>query len=53
VLPRIAHLLSPRHEPVVQLGKAGDAVGFGLAEESFADEAIEPLLFAAALGLSG
>jgi len=46
-------LLGPGHEPVVQLGEAGDAVGFGLAEEPFADEAVEALLLAAAFRLSG
>ena len=30
VLTRIAHLLSPGEEPIVQLREAGDAVRFGL-----------------------
>jgi len=53
VQPGVAHLLGPGQEPIVQLGEAGDAVRFGLGEEAFADEAIEALLLAAALRLSG
>lgn len=47
VLARIAELLSPCHEALVQLGEAGDTVGFGLAEEPSADKTVEPLLLAA------
>jgi len=49
----VAHLLGPGQETIVQLGEAGDAVRLGLGEEAFADEAIEALLLAAPLGLSG
>src|SRR5437870_8157114 len=49
----VAHLLGPGQEPIVQLGEAGDAVRLGLREKTFADEAIEALLLAAALGRVG
>ena len=52
VLTRVAHLLGPGQEAIVQLAEAGDAVRLGLGQEPFADEAIEPLLLAAALGRS-
>ena len=48
---RVLHyLLGPGQETIVQLGEAGNAVRLGLREEAFANEAIEPLLLAAALG---
>jgi hypothetical protein len=50
VLARVAHLLGPGQESIVQLGEAGDAVRLGLGEKTFADEAIEALLLAAPLG---
>jgi hypothetical protein len=46
---RVAHLLSPGHEPIIQLLEGGDALGFGLEQEPFADVAAEPLLFSATL----
>ena len=50
VLTRIADLLRPREETIVQLGEAGDAVGFGFGQEPFADKSVEPLELAAAFG---
>jgi hypothetical protein len=50
VLARVAHLLGPGQESIVQLGEAGDAVRLGLGEKTFADEAIEALQLAAPLG---
>jgi hypothetical protein len=50
VLTRIAHLLSPGEEPVIRLGEAGDAARFGIGQEAFANEPVEPLELTAALG---
>ena len=47
---RVAHLLGPGQEAIVELGVAGDAVRLGFEQEAFTDEAIEPLLFATPLG---
>ena len=50
---RVAHLLSPGHEAIIQLLEVGDALGLGLEQEPFADLPPQPFLFSAALGLSG
>ena len=37
---RVLHtLLGPGHEAIVELGEAGDALGFGLEQEALTDEA--------------
>jgi hypothetical protein len=33
----VAHLLSPRYEAIIQLLEAGDALGFCLEQEPFAN----------------
>ncbi len=49
----VADLLGPGREEVVQLLQARDAAMARLGEEGFADVAVEPLLLAPALWLSG
>ena len=51
VLARVAHLLGPRHEAIVELLETADALGFGLEQEPLADVAPQSLLLAAALRL--
>ena len=46
----VAHLLGPGGEAVVQFVQGGDAGGLGLKQEPLADDAVESLLLAAALG---
>jgi len=53
VYARIAHLLSPGHEAIIQLLEAGDAPGLGLEQEPLANVPAQPFLFSATLGLSG
>jgi hypothetical protein len=50
---RIAHLLHPGQEAIVELGEAGDAMCFGLEQKALADERIELFDLAPALRLSG
>jgi len=46
---RVAYLFGPGHEAIVELLKAGDALGFGLEQEPLSNIAAEPLLFSASL----
>ena len=50
MLTRVADLLGPGQEAIVELGEAGDPVRLGFSQEAFTNETIEPLLFAAPLG---
>jgi hypothetical protein len=49
----VAHLLGAHRKAIVEPLEAGDALGLGLSEKGLANEAIEALLFATALGISG
>jgi hypothetical protein len=53
VLARVADLLGPGQEAIVQFAEAGNAVRLGFAQEPLTNEAVEPLLLATTLGLSG
>ena len=46
---RVADLLSPGHEAIVELLEAGDALGLGLEQEPLADVPSQPFLFSATL----
>ena len=50
---RVAHLLGPGREAIVELLEAGDALSLGLEQEPLSNVAAEPLLFSSALRLSG
>jgi hypothetical protein len=49
----VADLLGPGGEAVVELVQAVDAGLLGLEQEALADQAVESLLLAPALGLTG
>jgi hypothetical protein len=53
VYPRVAHLLGPGRETIIELLEAGDALGLGLEQKPLANVAAETLLFSASLRLSG
>src|SRR5712692_2562205 len=46
---RVAHLLGPGHEAIVELLEAGNALGLGLEQEPLSDVAAKPFLFSATL----
>ena len=46
---RVAHLLGPCHEAIVELLEAGDALGLGLEQKPLSNVPSQPFLFAAAL----
>jgi len=49
----VADLLGPGGEAVVELVQRGGPCLLGLDQEPLADEPVEPLLLASALGLTG
>jgi hypothetical protein len=53
VHPGVGDLLGPGGEGVVELGEALDVGGLGLGQEALADVAVEALLLATALRLTG
>ena len=46
---RVAYLLNPGREAIIQILEGGDALGLGLEQEPLADVAAQPLLFSATL----
>src|SRR6266851_1022012 len=46
---RVAYLLGPGHEAIVELLEAGDALGLGLEQEPLPNVPSQPFLFAATL----
>jgi len=49
----VEHGLGPRVEAVVEDVEGFDAGGFGFQQEALADDPVQPLLLASALGLTG
>jgi hypothetical protein len=50
---RVADLLGPRAEAIIQLLEVGDTLRLGLEQEALADIAAQSFLFSASLRLSG